>query len=81
MFAWTTPYLMGFILGGRVCNGDGGSGLVVEKDKHPGRYQLRGVLSSGEPGCPAKSYSLYSSVSYHKNWIQRTLRELGASEF
>jgi len=80
MFAKTTRYLMGLILGGTTCNGDSGGGLVVENEKNPGRYQLRGILSSGEKGCVAKSYSLFSSVSYHKNWIKRTLRELGASE-
>jgi len=63
-----------------VCKGDSGGGLVVEKKKHPGRYQLRGILSSGHNGCVRKSHSLFSSVSFHKNWIQRTLRELGASE-
>jgi len=81
MFAKTTPYLMGLILGARTCQGDSGGGLVVEKEKSPGRYQLRGVLSMGGKSCAEKSHSLFSSVSYYKNWIQRTLRELGASEF
>jgi len=72
---------MGLILGGRTCQGGGGGGLVVEKEKNPGSSQLRGIVSSGQNGCVGKSYALFSSVSFHKNWIQRTLRELGASEF
>jgi len=78
MFAKTTPHLMGLILGGTTCNGDSGGGLVVEKEK--GRYQLWGVLSSGIKGCDEGSYSLFSSVFFHKNWIQHTIGELGASE-
>jgi len=71
---------MGLILGGRTCDGDSGGGLVVEKEKSPGRYQLRGILSSGYTGCVNESHSLFASVSYHKNWIQRTLGDLGAYE-
>jgi len=81
MFAKTIPYLRGLFLGGGTCNGDSGGGLVVEKERHRGRYQLRGVLSTGDKGCVRGSYSLFSSVSYHKDWIKNTLKELGASEF
>jgi len=72
---------MGLILDGRTCRGDSGGGLVVEKARYPGRYQLRGIVSSGQDGCAAKSYALFSSISFHKKWIKKTIKQLGGSEF
>jgi secreted trypsin-like serine protease len=60
----------GFPNGTNVCEGDSGSGLMVN---HNGIYYLRGIVSSAlyDPirGCNINSYSVYTDILEFYSWI------------
>jgi secreted trypsin-like serine protease len=53
-----------------VCNGDSGSGLIVQ---HNGVYYLRGIVSSSlrasKYGCDVDSYAVFTDVLMFSGWI------------
>ena len=55
-----------------VCNGDSGSGLIVQ---HNGAYYLRGIVSSslrnGRFGCDVNTYAVFTDVLKFNDWINR----------
>ena len=60
----------GYANGTGVCNGDSGSGLIVE---HEGAYYLRGIVSSSLFGenreCNVHEYSVFTDVTKYYGWI------------
>ena len=51
------------------CNGDSGGPLVCKVD---GVYKLAGATSFGRSGCSVDYPTVYSRVSYYRDWIKRT---------
>jgi len=52
------------------CQGDSGSGLVVEDDGHA---YLAGIVTGGI-SCGLREYpGIYNSLSFHANWVQQTM--------
>lgn len=60
----------GYANGTGVCNGDSGSGLIVQ---HNGAYYLRGIVSASLFGdnnqCNVKAYSVFTDVTKYFDWI------------
>ncbi|CAG9811267.1 unnamed protein product [Chironomus riparius] len=61
----------GYANGTGVCNGDSGSGLVVE---HNGSFYLRGIVSASLFGeylqCDVNDYAVFTDVTKFDNWIK-----------
>jgi len=61
----------GYANGTGVCNGDSGSGLVVE---HKGTYYLRGIVSASLDGdiegCNLYKYSIFTDILRFYRWIK-----------
>jgi len=51
---------------GGACQGDSGGPAVCEKD---GKWILAGITSGGSPVCNVKRPSIYTRVSFYRDWI------------
>lgn len=69
------------IAGTSACDGDSGGGFVVQRN---GMWYLGGIVSvslgtriqGGTSTCDSHSYTLYTTVSEHVQWIQDVLHKL-----
>ncbi|XP_043497153.1 uncharacterized protein LOC122520899, partial [Polistes fuscatus] len=76
----------GYTNGTSVCDGDSGGGLVFQTGN---LWFLRGIVSTGISSttiaatatCNSHSYSLYTRISSHFNWIQNIIYKLESDEF
>ncbi|XP_014607219.1 PREDICTED: uncharacterized protein LOC106788464 [Polistes canadensis] len=76
----------GYTNGTSVCDGDSGGGLVFQTGN---LWFLRGIVSTGISAttiaatttCNSNSYSLYTRISSHFNWIQNIIYKLESGEF
>ncbi|XP_058797800.1 limulus clotting factor C-like [Phymastichus coffea] len=74
-FLTSDKFCAGYTNGSSVCDGDSGGGLVFKTDN---KWYLRGIVSVGigasKQGavrtCDSHTYSLYTRVSKHMDWIQ-----------
>ncbi|XP_034175255.2 modular serine protease-like [Osmia lignaria lignaria] len=74
-------FCAGYTNGSSVCDGDSGGGFVVKKN---GVWYLAGIVSvslgtrilGGSSTCDSYSYTLYTTVSEHVQWIQDVLHKL-----
>ncbi|XP_043487983.1 limulus clotting factor C-like [Polistes fuscatus] len=78
-------FCAGYTNGTAVCDGDSGGGLVF---KTRDRWYLRGIVSlslgrtltGGTTICDIHSYSLYTHISSHINWIEDIILRLETSQ-
>ncbi|CAH1799370.1 unnamed protein product, partial [Owenia fusiformis] len=52
------------------CMGDSGGPLLCQFDDDP-KYKLAGITSWGKQICGSGTPSAYTSIAYHREWIQR----------
>ncbi|KAI4501755.1 hypothetical protein M0802_003090 [Mischocyttarus mexicanus] len=75
----------GYTNGTSVCEGDSGGGLIFENKN---LWYLGGIVSTGisvktvagTTACDSNSYSLYTRISSHYNWIQNIIYNLESGE-
>ncbi|XP_076299621.1 modular serine protease-like [Lasioglossum baleicum] len=78
-------FCAGYTNGSAVCNGDSGGGLIF---RWSSVWYLRGIVSvslgtklEGETRqCDSSTYSLYTAVSSHMTWIEKSIRQLELNE-
>ncbi|KAK9751270.1 Serine protease gd N-terminus [Popillia japonica] len=75
-------YCAGFRNGSSVCNGDSGSGMVIERTDGSGEksWHLRGVVSVSipKPGtkiCNPMEYMVFTDVAKYLTWIKQIMNE------
>ncbi|XP_015188226.1 PREDICTED: coagulation factor X-like isoform X2 [Polistes dominula] len=84
-FITMDKFCAGYTNGTSVCDGDSGGGLVFQTGN---LWFLRGIVSlsldekltGGTRICDSHSYTLYTRISTHINWIQDTLFQLETSK-
>lgn len=69
-------YSAGFRNGTGPCNGDSGSGFILQKDD---RWTLRGIVSTSlldqeQRSCDLKNYVVFTDVSKFMDWLLPHIR-------